>query len=357
MFWYWFIFVWIALMAVLSAEGHFRRAELSTDGRIRWRWIVFAAFLAFWPIYYLAVFDTPRWDTYAYLNAFQKLPDTWEGLAEVMSAGGKDKGFTAFGILVKMLSGNDPQFYRIVIGLLQTIPIVLIYRKYSRNYILSLYLFTAASCHLTGMMNAVRQFIAATIIFAATPLLEQKKYGRLALVILFASLFHRSALIMLPVIFVVQGKAWNKRTLLCIAGAVCVAVVFGRNTALFDQLMGAASYDMEELRILGDDGEHPLRVVIAMVPVLIAFVGRKRLAWEKEPITDICINMAMVNVCIHLVAMVTSGVLIGRLPIYTNMYNYILLPNIIDRIFTKESAKVLTALMVVFYFLYYLSGA
>lgn len=51
-----------------------------------------------------------------------------------------------------------------------------------------------------------------------------KKYIRCILVILLASTIHQTALIMLPIIFIVQGKPWNKKTI-ATSGIALVALV------------------------------------------------------------------------------------------------------------------------------------
>lgn len=75
-------------------------------------------------------------------------------------------------------------------------------------------------------------------------------------IILLASTFHASSLFMIPVIFIVQGKAWNKKSILCIL--VCIASLFfvDRFTDILDSALSATQYsgmvsDWEEWQ---DDG-------------------------------------------------------------------------------------------------------
>ena len=63
-------------------------------------------------------------------------------------------------------------------------------------------------------------------------------------------------------------------------------------------------------------------------------------------------NMSVVSSGIYVISMFTSAIMIGRLPIYFSLYNYILLPWEITHIFTKRSARVITWAMVGFYLLY-----
>jgi hypothetical protein len=51
--------------------------------------------------------------------------------------------------------------------------------------------------------------------------------------------------------------------------------------------------------------------------------------------------------------MVTSGIYIGRLPIYTTLQGYIAIPWLIDHIFEKKSAKLVTAAMVALFCAFY----
>ena len=66
-------------------------------------------------------------------------------------------------------------------------------------------------------------------------------------------------------------------------------------------------------------------------------------------------NASMITMALYLVSMVTSGIYVGRLPIYTSLYGYMLLPWVIDQIFEKNSAILVKVLMIVCYlgFFYY----
>ena len=119
-------------------------------------------------------------------------------------------------IILKTIFGDDVTRYLFLIALIQGVIILNFFRKYSNNYILSIFLFIASSDYISWMFNGIRQFMAVVIILLAVPLLLKKKWIWSALFILLASTMHQSALIMIPIIFIVQGKAWNKKTLVLI---------------------------------------------------------------------------------------------------------------------------------------------
>ena len=105
----------------------------------------------------------------------------------------------------------------------------------------------------------------------------------------------------------------------------------------------------------GDDGTNPLRVLIYSIPAILSFIGLKHIQEENDPVINLCTNMSIISSGIYLVSMATSGIFIGRLPIYVSLYSYILLPWEIEHIFMRKSARLVTVAAVVAYcgFFYY----
>lgn len=251
--------------------------------------------------------------------------------------------------------GNSFTAFRVIIALIHSIPIIYIFRKYSEDYWIAIYLFVASSVHIGWMMNGLRQFIAVAIILFALPYVINRKYMKAIFIILLASTIHVTALCMLPIIFIVQGKVGNKRTMFFIVMAIIAMFILSKNPALMDTILGETEYAgaVTEMQRLGDDGVNPLRVLVTAVPVLLAFVQRRRILREENPVIHICVNMSIITVGFNLIAMVTSGILMGRMAIYTNLYSFIIMPYLIRNAFTKKSQKIVNMLMIVFYFIFY----
>ena len=70
----------------------------------------------------------------------------------------------------------------------------------------------------------------------------KKKYVPAVILILLASTIHGSVLIMLPIIFVVQGKAWNKRTVFTTLVFVIGIVFIDRFTSILVTLLTETQY-------------------------------------------------------------------------------------------------------------------
>ena len=197
--------------------------------------------------------------------------------------------------------------------------------------------------------------MAVTIIFAATSLMLRKKYVPLFLVILFASLFHQSALLMIPIVLIAQGRAWNTRTLLFIAAAVVAVLFVDRFTVFLDTALEETQYAnvVSDYTSWNDDGTNPIRVLVYSVPAILAFIGRKRIMYEDNRLINLCANFSLITAGLYLVSMVTSGIFLGRIPIYTSLYSYILLPWEIESLFTRESRVLMYVAMIAGYLGFY----
>lgn len=346
------ILIWLALMFVPASAQVTKRNELVCGCRVD-RYKPALAILIFAPVIYLVAFGLVRYDTYLYLAGYRSIFTSVSGPLEYFQ-GAKGKGFALFSIACRLLFGDNTTLYRLAICLMHTVPLLFILRRYSENYLFSIYLFIATCCHMSWMMNGLRQFMAATMIFAATPWILEKKYVRAVLVVLLATSFHRSAMMMLPVIFIVQGKPFHKWMLLFSVLTIAAMVVLARNRDAFDTVAEMAGYSIEAAVEAGDDGMNPIRALVKAVPMLLAFMARDRLRDEDVPIISLCVNMSVITFGVSLIAVVTSGIMVGRLLVYTDLWNLILLPHVIHVAFDEGMEDLVRFAAIALYFAYYL---
>jgi transmembrane protein EpsG len=294
-------------------------------------------------------------DTWNYIIGYQFVPSSIFHAASYISAVTKDKGFTILAILIKTIVGKNYIWYLMTLASLQGISLIIFFRKYSPDCLLSIFLFVASTDYISWMFNGIRQFTAVTIILFATPFMLKKKYIPAILIILLASTMHQSALLMIPFMFIAQGEVWNKKTIFFIGCSLLAIVFVGRFTNLLDKALSTTQYVnvVSDYTAWNDDGTNPLRVLIYSVPALLAFLGRRRIQSEESVLINFCANMSIISMGIYLVSMVTSGVFIGRIPIYCSLYGYILLPWEIENCFTKESGKIMMSMLIVLYVLFY----
>ena len=351
---YTFIFVWLILFTILANCVNVTVQENVMGNNVK-RWNIIVALFAFLPVFLLASLGDPIKDTRLYISSFLNLPVSWEEVVVKFKEEESGQAFLIFGVLVKRFFGANVTIYRLFLATIHSLPLVLIFRKYSENYLLTVFLFVASACHVGWMMNGIRQFVAVVIIFAATPWLCERKYGLLIGTILLAYTFHITALVMLPVIFIVQGKTWNRKTICYIVIALIATYIFDKYTGSFEMLLVGTEFEgaITEFQRQGDDGTNPIRVLVNAIPMILAFLGRNHIRQENDIFLNICVNMSVITTGLYLISMVTSGIMVGRLPIYTSLYNCILLPNLISLIFTRDSRRIVNIVMIAFYICYY----
>ena len=85
-----------------------------------------------------------------------------------------------------------------------------------------------------------------------------------------------------------------------------------------------------------DDGSNPIHTLLYAIPAILAFIERDRISKEAPDLIKICINLSVICVSVSAIANVTSGILVGRLPIYFELSNLILIPYLFIHTDIKE---------------------
>ena len=349
------ILVWMAFIAFVSKQM-VQKKTITVLGQQEQRYSWIFAFLVILPLLFMTANRTIYFgDTAVYRANFLRMPSEISDLPNYMETVEKDYGFSVFSILIKCFISQDPIVYFSIIALIQVMCLINVYRKHSIDYVLSVAIFILSSDYISWMYNGIRQFTAVTIIFAATTLMLKKKYIPVFAIIYFASLFHQSALIMIPIVIILQGKAWNKRTMLFI-GLIIMAILFvGEFTNLLDSSIADTQYKdtVTQYTSFEDDGTNPIRVLIFAVPTIIAFIGRKEIIASENKLIHFCVNASLVSTGLYAVSIFTSGIFFGRVPIYVSLYNYILLPWEIKHIIPEHLQRTLFVAMIGFYLIFY----
>lgn len=350
------ILIWLMLMyfiKTMRVDNYYNTGENFRKNDNKMSGIF--AMLVFFPIILMATFRGDMGDSYAYKMMFKDLPNSLSELIKYMPSVTKDKGFSALSGIIKCVIGSNEVIYFFILALMQGSILVAVYKKYSTNYLMSIFLFVASTDYLSWMFNGVRQFTAVTIIFVATKFMIEKKWVKTILLILLASTMHQSALLMIPIVIIVQGKAWNKRTVTFLIVALIAVVFVDQFTNILDDMMQETQYAnmVTDWTMWEDDGTNVFRVLVYSVPTILSFIGLKYIHYEDDLVINFCTNMSIVSTGLYIISMFTSGIFIGRLPIYASLYNYILLPWEVEHIFTENSAKIIKVLMIGLYLAFY----
>lgn len=279
-------------------------------------------------------------DTYFYKHIYEMNDFTWEYIKSQ-----KDQGFGILQMLLKKVS-DDPQFLIFTTALITNILIVTVLYKYSRMLEVSLYVYITGGLFLVSM-NGIRQVLAAAIVFTAIKFLIEGKWVHYTLVVLLASTFHQSALVLIPIYFVVRFKAWSKATAALVLLAIVIVIGFDQfSSTLFSTIENTQYGHYSNFK---EGGANPLRVVVEAAPLLIAYLGRDQLR-EIFPKSDIIVNMALIGFVFMLIS--TQNWIFARFSIYFSLYQLILISWIV-KLFKEKDQKLVYYGMILCYFVYY----
>lgn len=348
------VLIWLGVAAFISSTLG-QQSAVNICGKYEKRYSLIWAFIVMLPVIWWAGHRGYVADTPVYVEQFKSMPNDISEFPKYIDSVSKDKGFFGFSALIRIFITRDSVVYLTILALIQGGILVWVYRKYSTNYVISIFLFVASTDYISWMYNGIRQFTAVTITFLGFGLILKKKYVASVLLILLASMFHQSALLVLPFVFLAQGKAWNKRTVFVILAMLVAVAGAGSFTGALDEMLVDTQYKnvVTDWTTSNDDGTNILRVLVYAVPAILSFVGRKTIQKEENPVINLCTNMSIISAGFYLLSAFTSGIFIGRIPIYFSLYGYILLPWELDHLFSEENSKLIKICMVVAYLVFY----
>lgn len=279
-------------------------------------------------------------DTFMYMHSYRVGDFTWEAILQR-----SDIGFNLFQMLLKQIT-DDPQLMIMLTALLTNLLIVIVFYQYSRLIELSLYAYITTGAYIVSM-NGIRQYLAAAIVFIATKALIEGKWKVYFGITILASLIHQSALVMIPIYFLVRRKAWTLMTTVMLGLTILMVVGFNYfSTMLFSVIENTKYAEYENFQ---EGGANIVRVLVYCIPLVIAFMGREKLK-EIFPKSDAIVNLSLVGAVIMIIS--TQNWIFARLGIYFTLYQLILIGWIV-KLFREKDQKLIYFLLLTFYFIYF----
>lgn len=234
-----------------------------------------------------------------------------------------EKGFI---FLVKILGSifNQPVFFMFFMSTVTIICFVREFQNSSKMFWLTILMFVSLGLYYDSF-NISRQIMSSGIVFMGSKYLYDKKYWRYIVFVLFASLFHRTALFVIPFSFVLSLKV-NKRNLsiLAIIGIVAV-VLLPRIVDIVQQNFGfytGFTYGM------GGGSWKALLLPLC----LLLFCGYSFLLGKTELDINAKGNNVLINATVLYFLFILLGTqiqMVARLASFFQPYVYILVPNIL----------------------------
>ena len=353
---YWFMMAWVILFGILAQVTSKRVCvgEYLGEDVYETRVHLFMAVVTFAVIIFFAGMRTTVGDTTAYIKMFKDYPLFQNAHDIIFDSSAREPGFRLLSILIKTFISDNYNVWLSIIAIISGICVMFPLYKYSCNFGVSAFLFMA-SCQFSWMFNGMRQFLVAAIVFSCTGLILKNKTLLYIIIVCILSTIHKSALILIPMYFIAKGEPWNKRTMLFI-GCIVLAMLFtSKFTNLLTDVVEQTDYatSVEEFRNT-DDGTSIIRILVESIPIILAFIYRNRIKGKLTPIVKLSINMSLIASGLYVISKIaSSGILLGRLPIYFSMYNLILLPWLLRNIFDKKEKDLVYYIMIICYFFFF----
>ena len=341
-----FVYIIMLILAVafsLLAEKFSKTVKVSAQGEINlikkrepntfFVWVVFLtiAFVAafrynvgmdFW-----AYYETKNWTIKFENESYNSL------------------GFTIFSIICSWIFGGIDASITIGAAIVTIFIFIFTVKKNAENFTLSVILFILTGV-FTGMLNGVRQYLATAILFAGYNLIIERKPIKWLLVVLLASTFHVTAILMFLVYFICNLKCDWKLVFLYFSIAVVMLFAY---EPLFD-LIGALKQeeiDMSESYMTGSVSL--FRVAVQCVPIIfLIFAKKSDINTDEE--ARFLFNICLLNAAIAVAAM--NSPYLSRFWIYTSCFQVLMYPKILSKIKKKERG-IITTFMIFFYLMFW----
>lgn len=253
-------------------------------------------------------------------------------------------------------NGCDYSVFIMLTAIVTLVPIIWVLYKYSMNIGMSVYFFIAFGVYFSTM-NGIRQYVAAGIMLLATKFLFSEKridFIPYVLIALLAAQMHSSALIMIPIYFVVRKRAWSASTFGIIFGSVAVLFLVSQFLPGFLGMLEDtefSSYTDDWFTSGNEGGTQIFRILLNCVPTILAAFSYREFR-RSGPIGDILVNLSVINAGIYLIS--SYNWIFARFAIYTSVYYIVLLTNIMMTGFTKSRNSYVKYLSYLLFFLYFI---
>ena len=352
--WIYFLALLLSGLAVLYLNANqIEYSLLDAEGNVRQkrdRMVYMVTFLLVGYIIFWAAIRNGIADTYTYIQHYNSLSKEINLKELFTSDEVKAPLFELYQILLKRLGLNFHWFIGSV-AVFSGACIYYAFSRYSDDVAFSFYLFMTSLYFYSWLMNGIRQFLVVCIFFAAFRLIAEKKLIKLLILVAFCYFIHKTAIIFIPIYFIANMKNWSYGIYACVLATMALALIFP------DQFIALVDDSFQEYNVAEqletDDGVNILRFMVAMVPAILAFVFKKELKEFNNPYINVMTNLSLVTAGLYAVGVATSGILMGRLPVYTEIFNFLFLPFLIRRVLPKQVRGPIWVAAILLYFLHF----
>ncbi len=256
-------------------------------------------------------------------------------------------------------SGAKYSSFIMMSAIVTIVPFLLVFYNYSIDYSLAIYLFFTMGIYVSTM-NGIRQYIATGIILLGTKYLFSPKksdFWKLLILIVIASLFHDSALIMIPIYFLCRRKAWSAPTFISLSigvtGLMFVSMFLPSFLSALEDT-NYANYADGWFTDGSETGTGLMRVAFNCMPTILAAMFSKQVR-RFGPVADILINISLVHSAIYILALYNW--IFARFTFYTYAYVVLLMAMVFVAVLRSGKYRFFAIVLFAAYALFFIIDA
>lgn len=259
----------------------------------------------------------------------------------------------AIRIIAKIASsiGTSAQIYIFICSAITVFLFMVTIKRYSDNVVISCFLYVFLGMFL-GSFNAVRQYLACSVIFFSMRYIFEECWKKWIIGVVCAFFCHTSAIILLPLYWLVRIKDRKKFIIIAVMLSVIAFFSYDRIFALIDQIKGNVNRSVAD-RIYAQNSVNFFRVLVSWAPVALCYFPKNVL--EVENIRDaILFKFVFLAAALQTVSM--NSTYLARFCTYTTATGILSIPALI-KYQSQSNRRILIPLILILYFIYWTAEA
>ena len=240
---------------------------------------------------------------------------------------------------------DDYATWFLLMSCITVIPVVVVIVSRKENVEWCVLFYILLGCwHFS--FNLVKQSVAATILFCGTNYIINRQFKKWVIICVLAFTFHVSAILMLPVYFIVEKKIKPRKIVfIFILGII---VLFS-----YDYLFDLINYLKQDQSLVygyyKTSSVNVLRVLVGWIPIILCLLWNEGKRFKDDSDFSCLFYLSLFNAVINTASM--NSLYLYRFCCYTNMYNILFIPKVVNG--TKRYRNLIMAIMIIVYFAFW----
>ncbi|WP_143315064.1 EpsG family protein [Clostridium sp. HBUAS56017] len=222
-------------------------------------------------------------------------------------------------------------------------------KRYSKDYWMSLIIYLCFPLFYLNSLSVVRSFAALAIVFYGFKYIEKRKFVKYLILVVCASMFHKSALISIVFYFIFNLNLKTPKLITILALLPIFSVGLSNIVIKYLPIYGVYTQNTSIQ-------EGTKAIIIFIILAIILLIFRKKII-AANTIVNGYYNIYFVGVSIYLMFF-SQGTMGHRLSLYGTIFSVLLIPEIVSKFKSRKGRFIINIsiyLVCIFMFLYMIS--